>query len=110
MTREQVVTVGNKLALVNRAISQREMLDVIYEKLRAVGMEIDSPVVDAMYITHDDYVSLVSEMIGDTYEWLAWYLNENEVGKAGLIAKINGVETIIDSVDKLMILLLRGKQ
>lgn len=40
----------------------------------------------------DDYTRVMAELVGDHMGWIAWYAGENDLGRNGLTARINGRE------------------
>ena len=51
--------------------------------LRAGCLDIDGPLYDRIWRGFDDIVSII-----DPHGWITWYINDNEMGKRGLIAEV----------------------
>jgi hypothetical protein len=56
----------------------------------------------------DDYVKLISKCVGDDYEWVNWFIWENDFGKDARCVYINGVEYPIKTVDQLYKICIKG--
>ena len=74
-------------------LTEEQLKDIIvaYENLdmactnalRAGCLDIDGPLYDRIWRGFDDIVSII-----DPHGWITWYINDNEMGKRGLIAEI----------------------
>jgi hypothetical protein len=49
----------------------------------------------------DDYIRILSELVGDDNGWISWYVFDNELGKRGFEAGYDGNVVKITSVDML---------
>lgn len=62
-------------------------------QLRAcLGADPESLVVKAMYDSFERYTELLSAKIGDDFDWLAWFIWENDAGAKGHEAKAGAWE------------------
>lgn len=52
-----------------------------------LGRQDDCPLENAAYRMHAAYTEAVAREVGDTDDWLSWYLYENGAGKKRLTAK-----------------------
>lgn len=60
-------------------------LDRQFEALRALmGCGVEAPLPDAVWRLWDSYTDAVSQVVGDTDDWLAWFSMENAMGAKGL--------------------------
>ena len=74
-------------------LTEEQLKDIIvaYENLdmactnalRAGCLDIDGPLYDRIWRGFDDIVSII-----DPHGWITWYINDNGMGKRGLIAEI----------------------
>ena len=74
-------------------LTEEQLKDIIvaYENLdmactnalRAGCLDIDGPLYDRIWRGFDDIVSII-----DPHGWITWYINDNEMGKRGLIAEV----------------------
>lgn len=63
-------------------------LDRQFSALAAVlGRRDECPLENAAYRVHAAYTAALAREVGDTDDWLSWYLYENDAGKKGLSAK-----------------------
>lgn len=51
--------------------------------LRAMFLFVEAPITDAIYALADNYTEAISLQVGDKSDWLAYYWNERDMGRAG---------------------------
>lgn len=62
-------------------------LDDAYDAMhKAVGCDIGSPLWTAIFATQEALINQTAKLIGDDWEWLNWYIYENESGARGFEA------------------------
>ena len=62
-----------------------------YDSLhKFLGVEVESPVVDALYACHTSYTKVLAQLLGDQCTWLEWYLWDNQAGKNRMEATPSG--------------------
>ena len=62
------------------------------------------------YSLQSSYCGLLSEALGDSDEWIAWYCFENDFGAKKFEAKYDGKEKPIRNLDDLWRLINEGKK
>jgi hypothetical protein len=76
------MTSKEKIKLIEDLIARKQKVDVEFEKIFAIfGCVPESNLHESVYGMFDSYTDTVSAMIGDTHNYLAWYLYENDCGK-----------------------------
>lgn len=74
--------------------AHQEALTTQYEALQALtGADCESPLLTAVFAVWAAYTVAVSEIVGDTNEWLQWYEYECQMGANPMDVKI-GDKTI----------------
>jgi len=58
--------------------------------LEPLKLSPDSPLYESIWTLQGSMTKTVSKLVGDQDEWLAWYRFDNEMGKAGREAMIDG--------------------
>lgn len=61
------------------------------------------------YSLLDDYMRLLSESVGDEWDWIPWFVFDNEFGDKKIIAGYDGKERSIKNVSDLWGLIEEGK-
>lgn len=81
-------------------IELHKKLNKATEELSGVGFSPECPLFDSVFALEDFATNLLSETIGDDFQFLSWFLYENECGKKGLKAgkkgKMKKIKTIED--------------
>ncbi len=67
-------------------------LSVEVEKLNAIFNNHDCALINAIDSLQVKYTCAVAEKIGDRWELLLWYWQENDMGKGGRLAGCKGYE------------------
>jgi hypothetical protein len=66
-------------------------VDKVFDLLSDLtGCAADSKLENPVWQMFQGYTGVVSALIGDDGEWLYWYLYDNEQGKRGMEAEVNG--------------------
>jgi hypothetical protein len=66
-------------------------LELQFENLaRVVGLADNNPLENTAYRVHQAYTEALSRELGDSFNWLHWFLYDNDRGKRGLEAKAPG--------------------
>jgi hypothetical protein len=69
----------------------------------------DSTLLTAIFAMSSEYTKQVSKIVGDDSEWLEWWLFEVDMGNSpGLVRFVDGSELLVDSIDKLLIVIKNG--
>ncbi|MGB1304036.1 hypothetical protein [Pseudoalteromonas marina] len=85
LTDKQVESRIKKLVIIKNEI------DESFDSLADVtGATVDSPLGEAIYSSLSLHLKTLSELIGDDFEWLAWFVWENDCGASGLEAGETG--------------------
>jgi hypothetical protein len=92
MTKEQFAT---KIEEIRRFSKE---IDILNAHLQAIA---PGAVCEFGGFFLDDYIRVLSELVGDVGGWVSWYVFENDFGKKGLEAGYNGYTPKITSVDEL---------
>jgi hypothetical protein len=101
MTKEQLVTKINEIkAFCTEIVALNEHIQAI------------APGAVCEFGGHflDDYIRLLSEMIGDESNWISWYVFDNGFGKRRLEAGYDGHVAKITSIDMLWKLIELSKE
>jgi len=95
-----------KQKLIDKLLARRVELQETCAAFDAIGLSIESDLQHSLWSTFDDYLDLVSIVVGDKSEWLAWYVFENNSGTGGLTASLSADENapmiLIDTTSKLL--------
>jgi len=84
-------------------IAHYNSLDNAFKKMSEItGISVDSKMGTAIWNPMDLLIKNTSALIGDHFEQLSWFIFDNNQGKAGLGATINGQWTDINTVDDLV--------
>jgi hypothetical protein len=59
---------------------------------KLTGADCECALMAPVWWMVDDYTTALSELVGDEFGWLAWYAGENDLGRKGLTAVVNGRE------------------
>ena len=51
---------------------------------------VDGKFMESIYTLQDHYITLLSEFVGDSNGWIDWYIYDNNLGKRGLIVRLDG--------------------
>lgn len=75
--------------MVGRIVSWRFRCMALSDAYKPLANTIglDSPLVSAAFHIVDRYTELLSETLGDDFEWLSWYANECDYGRTPRKAK-----------------------
>lgn len=63
---------------------------------------------DVMNVITDHYLNAVALQVGDTKDWLSWFIYDSDFGKKNGIIEIEGGEYIIKTIEDL-VLVMDGK-
>lgn len=81
-------------AIVVRLEAWKQRHDALYTQLDALMSVLmadpGSPLLDAIYRVADADTKLVSELVGDTDEWLVWFEHECDLGRKPMKASPPG--------------------
>ena len=68
-----------------------EAVDKVYEDMRSlVGINIEGPLATQLFGALEDYTAALGEIVGDDAEWMAWFRNECDMGRAPMGVKFPG--------------------
>lgn len=71
----------------------------VWELMREVGFEIESPVANAIWKTFDTYTHFIENVYATDY--LSWYCWDNDMGKKGLLVVDSNGEREIKNINDL---------
>ena len=96
--------------LVNNLVSNYKKISENYGKLDEIfGISPDCKFFDSVFKMEEEYISVVQKLVGDDTESVMWYIFDNNCGKDGKKASVNGKEKYIKNVDDLIWLICEGK-
>lgn len=74
------------------------------------GANIDSPMLNALWMNFEDFTDEIARYVGDEAGWLHWYYGENDMGANGLeaSASLGRATRKISSIEDLARLLMQG--
>lgn len=85
-----VMTTKDKVKIVKQLVSAWKSLEKNIDKVDgAIGIDIESPFMDVIYRSFDNYIESVAMLVGDESEWLKWYIFENDCGNNRLEAQVS---------------------
>jgi hypothetical protein len=94
------------LALLTAWKARHDALTKLMDSITTVlGLEVESPLREAMWGTFDDYTKTLASLLGDTSEWMSWYQSENEMGTRGMAAGYDGALSPVKTLDDLLALI-----
>lgn len=74
--------------LVRQCIDHVAAVDAQYEALATIiGAHLDSPLFEAQTNALDGYVRAVETLVGDEFNFISWYIWENDFGGKEMSAK-----------------------
>lgn len=68
----------------------------------AIGLDIESEFGRAVWAMFDGWMTALENAMGDQGYWLSWFIHDNQCGKRGLSATINGESREIRTLDDLV--------
>ncbi len=104
MNPKNSLTRKEKIDLINLFIEDKKGRDDLYDNLKlSFGDCIESPLFAQLFATEDLALTYLKKLIGDEYDWLDWFIYENDCGKKGYEAGEKGnlkpVKTIEDILE-----------
>ena len=78
------MTSKEKISRVKELTKHYKNMEVLSEKIENIFGTCDGKLYDVMYDMFDAYTDNVSNAIGDDFEYLHWFIFENECGRRGL--------------------------
>lgn len=91
------------VALLTAWKARHDALTKLMDSITTVlGLEVESPLHEAMWGTFDDYTKTLASLLGDESGWLGWYQSENEMGTKGMAAGYDGNLAPIKTLDELL--------
>jgi len=97
-----------KIQLVMECLEAYDRIEAVTDDLNRLFNGTDSPVCNAMYTAHDLLMKRTSELVGDSSEWIDWFVVENDCGKRGLSAGYDDDVKPIRSAGDLLKLMFGG--
>jgi hypothetical protein len=92
-----------KLERLTEWADEIQKADAIIDPISEVlGLSVESPIHQAVWDLQTAYTKAVSKLVGDKWEWLDWYANENKFGEKGLGAGMSGNNRPIKSLEDLL--------
>jgi hypothetical protein len=77
-----------RIELILKLIERYEQVSAVNDKLGDLfGATADCAALEPFWYLFDDYTRVVSRLIGDDFDWLGWYIYDNQCGKRGMAAK-----------------------
>jgi len=99
----------DRLELIGKVVQNKIQLDSLYDEYYDIFNPAISGILSNYNELVEDYIELVTDVIGDKNGWLDWYIWENECGKGELIAGVNGDTRQIKSPEDIIWLLDKEK-
>jgi hypothetical protein len=95
------MTKTEKLVLLNEWKKRIEETEAMIKRVSdLMGLDPESPVLQAIWAIETDYTKSVAALVGDRYESLFWYWMENGMGRksfdAGPKGKTRKIKTLKD--------------
>lgn len=92
-----------KIAEVVRVVKLVRDVDAAYDATKAgIGCDIEAPLWQAVFAMQAELIKQAAKLIGDQYDWLDWFVYENDCGTKGLEAgferKLRKIRTPADIV------------
>ncbi len=97
MTQDQIIA---ELTEWKKRITESDQ--IITDCLEPLMLSPESPLYQTIWSLQGAYTPAVSKIVGDEYEWLAWYASDNDMGDRGHEAcpgnghKTRKIKTIAD--------------
>lgn len=83
----------------------KALFDDIDTITNSVGLVPEGPMCTALHKLVDPYIVLLKRLYDDKYDWIRWYVFDNDFGKNAYIAGFDNVFKKISTVDELIWLL-----
>jgi hypothetical protein len=81
------MTHDERVAAIKRVCNVIKIGDDAFDGLaKIVGCNPEAPIWTALHMAHGALVNTTAVLIGDTDEWLSWYIYENDMGAQGMKA------------------------
>lgn len=109
-TKQPHKTVSDRAMLthIKRVVEACRNLNRLYDRVDAVmGVNCEKPLFKVAYDVFERYLESVSVILGDDAGWLSWYIWDNECGRRGLEASLNGKMVKI-TTPRLLLRVIRG--
>jgi hypothetical protein len=101
---------ASALALLTAWQARHDALQKLMTSITAVlGLEVESPLLEAMWSTFDDYTKTLAALLGDHSDWMGWYQSENEMGAKGMAGGYDGNLTPVTTLGDLLSLIGIGR-
>jgi len=79
---------AERLALLQEWEKHYRELDRVTISLEAVvGNIVESPLGATMWKVFEQYTAVLSQLVGDSFDWLNWYWLENNMGRKKMTAQ-----------------------
>jgi hypothetical protein len=91
-----------KIRLITDLVAEHRSLDKINSEVYSVFGAGDGKLLKFLWRVFDKWVASVAATVGDTQEWISWYIFDNDCGKRGFEAGYDGKMVKITSVKKLV--------
>ena len=88
------------LELLTNWAAHREAVDRLFLGVeKSIGLAVEGPLHETVWELFDAYTTLLEAQVGDFGGWLAWYVQENNMGKkamaAGYDGKLRPIKTLV---------------
>lgn len=95
---------GEKNFIIENLVANHQAVHEQAEQLnKLTGATFDSPFFGAVWQAMDGYIEAVARGVGDTDEWIKWFIHENNCGKngheAGFGENMKPIRTVADLVE-----------
>ena len=70
-----------KITLIEKLVSGHDRLQAEWDKATAVFGTHDNPLFEATWAMFDHYVDATARLVGDDFNWLHWFVHENDCGR-----------------------------
>lgn len=97
------MTKKEKVKLIKDLIKHYQELTANFDQIdKLFGADYDSNFFTAFWKAFDSYVELVQDTVGDHFQWVSWFIYDNQCGKANMTCILNGNNCKVKTVEKLV--------
>lgn len=101
---------AEKIKIIESLIeSYRAMSASADSMLKLLGITADCDALNPFWKAFDKYVEVVSNLVGDSSDWLTWYIWDNKCGERQMAAGYGGKLKPIKTVKDLVRLIEKGQ-
>ena len=95
---------------VEQAISDLNLSqEVSFKAASTIMVAPESPILESAHVCSLLLLKALGRLINDDEEWLEWWVYDDDCGEKGFVAKVDGVEYKMETMDDLRKVLSAGK-